>query len=328
MAKIHPYNLDTVFRLRNRLVQDVCLPYYNCSLEGDAFQEFVETIWKALPAGIGLAVVFESLRGIAGVELDMPRLEATMWRIAGNVRTLKEGVPSYEWAAQSGSEWVPLQIVGANPHINQRKQRGYMFMFRALAGTPCPLHIYRFWSRATCSVAASHVGFSTRRGNYPYSHPRQLVGLRLYGQVTPKLSTNGPGFYKIEAPPSCHRYNRDVLGIRLGQHPETCPRNYSHECHRCVIGYVNCLAGTHREDYIHKVCPACGRLAVFDSGSRSSQCVPCDEAYRRTGNEQNTTSAARAARDAGALPRDAESARDSQPGDPGITRQDAHGGGV
>ena len=188
MSNLQVYNLQSIFRLRNRLIQDTCSPYYCCTPEGADFQTFVEDVWRSLPSGTNLSAVFESLRGAAGRELTLPLVEETMWRLAGNLDLLKAGRAVCTWTAQRADEWMPVQVVRAVPCLNRRKQPGYMFTFRVLAGTACPLLIHKHWTRPACAVAAKHVGHTRRNGKYPYKHPQQLVGLRMYCLVTSKLS--------------------------------------------------------------------------------------------------------------------------------------------
>lgn len=281
MSELQAFNLKNVFTLRNRLVMDTCLRYYNLELEGDDFREFVEDVWRAMPAGVQLDAVFESLRSIAGQELHQALLEKVMWRLAGNVLSLKEGKPTPEWVSQHGDEWVPFQINSAVPSLDHKKRRGYMFALRALAGTSAARLVHKFWTRPACAVAGKSMGFSKSYvRKYPYSHPRQLVGLRFYGFVESSRSNEiGPGFFKTECPSSCQRYNRETLSMRLGPRPESCPRGYLHDCHKCVVGYTECLAGTHRETYTRSVCSFCGQLSVFDPESQSGKCVPCEDSY-------------------------------------------------
>jgi len=278
MVDLQVYNLKNVFRLRNRLIQDVCLPYYHCTLEGEGFRDFVEDIWRALPAGTSLGAVFESLRPIAGKELTMPLLEEIMWRLAGNPGPLKDGHPVGIWTEQVQDEWMPVQAVRAVPGLNYKNQPGYFFTFRVLAGKACPSYIHKHWTRPACAVAAMHMGHSKKWGKYPYRNAQQLVGLRLYVLVTPKLSQQGsPGFFKTECPPSCVKHNREILSVRLGERPSSCPRGYIHDCHKCTVGYVECIGGTHRENYVRSFCSHCGQLSVFDPENTTATCVPCAE---------------------------------------------------
>ncbi len=278
MSDLQIYNLKNVFRLRNRLMDNISTSYLCCTLEGKDFRQFVEDVWRDLPSGASLGAVFESLRNVAGVELTQQMIQELSWRLAGNLSSLKDGIPVNSWSGQSVEEWVPAQIVRGVPSLNRKQQPGYLFTLRALAGSPCPMFIRKHWTRPACAVAARHMGHSKRNGKYPYIHPLQLVGLRLYCLVTPRLSQNGnPGFFKTECPPSCMRYNREILTTRLGPRPSSCPRGYMHDCHKCTVGYIECDGGTHRENYVKSFCGHCGRDSVFDPENRSNKCVSCTE---------------------------------------------------
>jgi hypothetical protein len=283
MSELQIYNLKNVFALRNRLIMDTCSRYYNLELVGDDFSEFVEDVWRAMPAGVQLDSVFESLRSTAGHELDQSLLESVMWRLAGNVLSLKAGLAAPIWTANRSNEWVPFQVIRVQAALNgPKRRRGHLFTLRALAGGPASELAHKFWSRPACTVAAKSMGFSkSYTGKYPYSHPRQLVGLRFYGFVEASRSheMGGPGFFKTECPSSCLKYNRETLTMRLGPRPESCPQGYLHDCHKCVIGYIECLAGTHRETYTRSVCASCGHLSVFDPESSAGKCVSCEDSY-------------------------------------------------
>lgn len=280
MSDFKTYQLKRVLKLKNRLLQETTLPYYSCTLEGDDFSRFVRAIQVGMPNGIPLDTLYESTRYLAGEELAAARLEELSWRLAGNVDRLKDGNPVRPWTTQFDMEWVPLQVLSAYPQLSHRNRPGYMFCFRVMAGTPCPLRVYRHWTNDVCHVIARHIGFTASWLTYPYSHPLQLVGLRLYGLIDPSMCRDGPGFFKVEGTNVTDKYNRDILRFRVKQpHPEFCPRNYAHDCHKCVVGYMNCPGGTHKDDYVQDACPRCGPGAWFDPASEAGLCVACIEQH-------------------------------------------------
>ena len=277
--KVLSYNLGNVFRLRDKLLHDVALPYYGCSLEGEDFYQFVRDYHRAMPNGIPLDTLYASMSCVSGIELTMPELEALSWRLAGNVSTMKTGVPVRPWSGpRATNEWVPLQVVKATLRdATANRPPGYLYQFKALAGSPCSEDIFRRWPRSAYSTVARHVGFSAPWGKYPFSHAAHLVSLRFYGLFTPDLCQDGPNFYQVKCPASLIKYNRRILTYRLGDRPDECPRGYTHECHRCTEGYDTCPGGTHRQGYTRKICPLCSQESWFDSDESAEFCIACIE---------------------------------------------------
>ena len=280
MPDFKTYSIKRVIRLRNRLRNETAIPYYSCTVEGADFNQFVRSFHRALPSGIPLDTKYESMRYLAGVELSADRINDLSWRLAGNTDLLKEGVPVRPWTTQHSEEWVPLQILKAIPRRNTGERFGCMFCFQVLAGTSCPLQVYRFWGNDACYAISQHIGFTPHWLSYPYKHPAHLVGMRFYALVEPNLCREHPGFFRVESTPSFEAHNKAILKYRVKQpHAAHCPRGFEHECHKCIIGYTSCPGGTHKEDYVEGVCPNCGPDQWFDPEAGSDLCVACSYSH-------------------------------------------------
>ena len=270
------FNLTKVFRCRDLLLTR-CIPArIGQRLEGEALHSLVAALRANLPNGISRDAVYESVRYLAGQILEPQASMELCWRLAGNVDRLKAGLSVCPWTMQVASEWVPLQILRCQPGRNRRNKLGYNFSFRVLAGTPCPLKITAFWSRELCGMLATRLGFSRwRDGRYPYRGATELVGLRLLGEVTPAKSAQSPGFYEVAVPGSLKKWNvENVLQVRCRVKP--CPRGYLGACSACVVGYKECPAATHKENYVSRFCVMCGtENAWFDPESTMERCINC-----------------------------------------------------
>lgn len=228
-----------------------------------------------LPTGIHLDTVYESIRHIAGKEITTAGGLQLCWRIAGNIPRLKAGVPAAPWASQRDNEWIPLQILKATPSRNARGRRGYTYDFRVLAGSPCTMKITSFWNAELVRAMARKMGFSAPWHSYPFRHGVELVGLRLLGEVDRLRSQFAPAFYEVAVPQSFVQWNRrNVLRVRCRVDP--CPRRYNHACRMCAVGYEECPAATHRQNYFQQFCVACGtENAWFDPDMSTERCMDC-----------------------------------------------------
>lgn len=278
------HNIPKIIETRTRLVETVFPPYYGVPLTGDCLDSMVQDLRAALPGKIPYAALFETVRGLAGKELDAGQLAVFAWRVAGNIRKLQAGHPVYPWTHQAKDEWVPFQVIRGVVTRGRYNKIGVYFDFRALAGTLCPTQVSRFWSTSACGFAAREMGFSRSDGKYPYTVGEQLVGLRFYGLVEAERSRGEPWFQEVRCPGGFVKWNRDILNVRLRHKP--CPFEWTHACHQCVIGYEivrdeagniqpACDAATHPKNYVSVFCNDCGETAYRDPEHDEDLCVRC-----------------------------------------------------
>ncbi len=282
MARLPSFNLAEIFRRRERLRTRVLDQYVGTTVDGDALDRLTAALRTALPSGATGDAVFESVRYLAGKELTANEALRLAWRLAGNMPRLREGQAVGPWSAQPVNEWVPLQVLRAVPGRNSRDHRGTELSLRVLAGSPCPMRINAFWKRKAIRFVAYRVGFSRwRDGTYPFQKAQQLVGLRFMGLIEAERSRTRPEFHELECPQSYVNWNRnEVLRLRL-RVDQNCPNGWVHACHNCVVGYDECVAGTHKENYEVGTCNQCGHVGVFfDPEDHSLHCINCTTRIR------------------------------------------------
>lgn len=282
MAELYSYPLARIFGYRDKLLNSAkvrrCLGQ---TLRGEDFSEFVTQIHRLLPKGIPKDLVFDSLQYLAGTRLSERELEDLSWRLAGNLRRLRNLRPVQPWFTQAQQEWVPVQVLSGQPYRTKRYGKpGMIFQLQILAGSPCPLTIDHFWSRGFCRLIASRIGFSAPWGDYPFLSEYQLVSTRLYVLVDPEKSVGGkPGFNQVKEtqPGGILSWNKELLKLRARRGGFTCPQNYpaAHRCFQCHVGMDQCPAATHEETFVRKPCRKCQRSNWHDTAD-DRICVDCN----------------------------------------------------
>jgi len=284
--------VETVFELRQKLKEAVGVEFLNTTPAADTFKRLVALVMELLPKGIEYKVLEDTLRHLAGMRLDERILDSMCWRVAGNVKRLKQRKVVPPWHIQKLPEWVPVQTTACRRERSSRGKFGARFQFRILAGTPAGLLAEKFWTTKFCRFISENLGFGKHNYNRPtpksYSVPEQFVGLRLYVCVTPKLSGKEPGFDGIGFPGSCVTWNKVTINCRARTQPGfTCLLKQTAmtlACHTCPIGFLRCRAATHRQDWVKQYCSDCSREAYFNPEVQSDVCVDCTSraAYRNT----------------------------------------------
>jgi len=274
------FNLRAIASRRDA-IKNTILRRGPVTVRGGEVERLIADIRGCLPRSVRYDVVFESIRNLVGVQLDYGHAAQTAWRLAGNVHRLVQGRPAPLWAAQQEPEWVPLHAISGVLGRNARGRLGYTYRLKILAGTPCPMVVTVFWSRQFLSFLARQVGFSAPWQKYPYVHGTELVHLYFMGHIDPLRSRFEPGFSEYGAPQSMIKRNRErVLRLRK-RFNEQCPYGWTHECHRCYKGYElrdnydGCPAGTHRLNYVRKLCLGCERDSYFDYDQSREKCITC-----------------------------------------------------
>jgi hypothetical protein len=235
----------------------------------------------------------DSLRYLAGHKLTLSALDALVWRLAANVRWLRDRSLG-PWQRQPFNEWVSAQIIWVRPRMGGKRQaeRGCDVAFRVMSGMPCGEEIVQWWSVKRGFAMAGYrdekgrgFGFSRRRGRdplaayYPFLDPRQFVTLRCLLLIEPHLCEEGPGFRRIAFDAATVEYNHNQQRYRARRDAEhACPWSYprSLPCHKCAIGYDQCQAGTHHKTYVYTLCNRCKEVKPHDPADRiHTCCVAC-----------------------------------------------------
>lgn len=271
-------NLHVVESKRDELARYVFQPLTGQQINVDLL---AGSLLERLPDGVRYDTIFESIRYLAGQELTEVEGMRAAWRLAGNLKRLKEGHAVPPWAMQRDDEWVPLQVLRVQKSRNQKDVIGCAITVRAMAGTPAPLKITHFWGSKIARFVSGKIGFSAPWGKYPFKNVEDLVGLRFYGLVEAARSREKPEFHEVACTDSMCDWNRkQVLKLRLRVGMK-CPANFDHACHLCPYGYDRCTAAVHALTFTAGPCANCGnQQAAFDPENTSPHCVMCAEAFR------------------------------------------------
>lgn len=274
-AAENAYNLSQVLRLQRDLELDVKLAVGGETLTPGKLAELADMLRDRLPKAILPDAVDQSLEPLAG-SVATPKLVYDLtWRLAGNTGALRAGRPVTPWCGQRYPEWVPMAVIECQRRVGRDKKTRAVLCCMVLAGSPCPLEVWRTLSKAQIRILASDLGFPSRRRR-PVLAPEELVGLRLEGMML--SGTDDPEFGAVRVPPALKEHNRAVLRQRIHRKKTTdCPQGFrpADACRVCHVGYANCLAGCHRGDWTTQHCPRCARESYFDPDLRSSVCVAC-----------------------------------------------------
>lgn len=251
-------------------------------LEKERFFEAVKIFQDNLGiAGLRQEIVEESLTPLLGTAPTPETWKETAHRLAGNAVRLRNHRVVLPWNLQRFDEWVPAQIMRMRYERGGRGKMGVTFTFKILAGTPCPKLIFQFWSLKKCRYLSTRFGFERWRGREPpkhfYESPKQFVTLRALLLIDSGLSEREPYATEIEFPPSLEDWNKRQIHRRT-RLDFKCPQDYPRtlKCHDCPIGYQNCPAGTHPQDYSIEPCPRCGEQeAFFDADLPDTMCLDC-----------------------------------------------------
>jgi len=275
MSDLPVYSIPNVISLRDRLITEVFYPRYQVEVQGDVFDSLVRDIAQRLPKSVSYDRVYETTRQLLGQTLTVELCASFAWTVAGNLDRMRAGLGVVPWAGQIADEWVPAQLVRVDHGMNNRHERGVYVKFVILAGTPAGKSTSRFWRQAMCSALSSRAGFSKPWNDMPYQAPEQFVNMRFMLHVVAEKSQEEPWFHEVQVTPSMRDWNVDILKRRYKK--IACPKGWTHPCHRCVMGYRDCPAGTHAYTYENRFCADCGKTAPFDPESASLSCVICTQ---------------------------------------------------
>jgi hypothetical protein len=237
------YRLKQILALRNKAYETLDGFLHDAHTDV-GFENLADNIAKELP-GVSYTTVFDSVQELAGAELTPTLLYSTLWRLAGNLDTLRSGTAVPPWHGQRTLEWVPIVVLAYKSHRTQKNKIGGLFTCRVLAGSPASLELTKFWSRGFCQLLSSRIGYSAPWRKKPFKHSTQLVQMRLMVLMDPEWSQpNLPAFSEICGTSGLIRHNQEIIKKRY-KDGWKCPRGFRHECHSCFVGYKECPAACH-----------------------------------------------------------------------------------
>ena len=291
------YQIDKILEMRQQVMGEVLRDHHDKVVEGDAFEELVDSFCTHLPDTVPREAVYDSVFDLAGERITKLSVWEASWRLAGNLPHLRNGNPVTKWSLQREKEWVPAQIISAKRRRTEgrAKKNGWLFTFQVLAGTACPMKIPKFWTDKFCYFIKNELGFN-KRSQPPKSgkpllhimrHPTEFVNLRMFILLDPELDDKGgrrlfPEFEKVDLSGPMKKWNRTMMKRRdRMEHGYDCPMNFGLDvnCHQCFAGYKTCPAATHRLDYKFAYCNKCSKADTpFDPDLSNEICLHCVEA--------------------------------------------------
>lgn len=274
MTRIPSYNIALVVSRYNKIMDDLdYMAFLDFTPKGCDFYKFVDSLTNCLPESVPPEAILQSCEGIAGRQLTKTVLSNLAWRMAGNIRRLKNGHPVHEWAGSPKPLWVPVQITKVVRSVSRYGKPGGVFTYRVLAGPPCPKLFDQFWSFNYCRVFAKVLGFSRYRdGPHPLRDVREMSSFRLH--VLLKSDTDELKITEIRVTDTFKKWNRRYLERRT-RIKEPCPKNHpkSLYCYQCFVGQDQCARSVHSETMKKRLCPLCDKKRYF----RLETSKLCDE---------------------------------------------------
>lgn len=281
-------SLHDIFTLRRRIWEGIA-EFAGCIPTGDTADHLTARLQELLPRAQELALR-RTIQCLPPTELSVKDVYTLAWRLAGNEKLLAAGGPATPWEPPGVAEWVPVQVLATRTHLKfhgGRRTRGIQLRLKALAGTCCTMTLSAWWSEKLVRFLECRLGFTRARGRRPRRDLTELTLLRFWVFVDPDRSAQRPRFQAVGCPPSLRTYNADIISRRR-RIQWACPRNFSHECYQCPIGYRDCDVATHPHDFVWRVCGRCGAEQWHDEDPEwpatvCVQCQPLEELRLRKG---------------------------------------------
>lgn len=269
-----PFNYSAIKKRRNNIAAFLVCNYLNAPLVGDTLHNLAAELMRFFPPKTCVSAVFESVRLRAGTAFDRRTAQEFAWLLAGNVPALIAGQPVAFWVRQLADEVVPVRVEHVQP-TRRKKEFGFMFKCRVLAGTPCPMQLSQFFSARSCHVFSRVVGFSpTPWGLLQYGGIAQhFTNLMFFAHIDAERSHDKPVFRNISVSSSMLKENKKLLDVRCQQRP--CPNGYTHTCLVCPIGYNDCSYAVHQKTFVEQHCRTCDSASFFDPDQVGVMCINC-----------------------------------------------------
>ncbi|NDD53097.1 hypothetical protein EBZ39_04320 [bacterium] len=267
-----PFSYARLRQCRDKLAERALRPYIDANVAGETLRDICRDVLAELPASVSQPAVFDSIRALAGTRLSRQAAYGLAWRLAGNIETLKAGLPVLPWTRQLEDELVPVCVEGVRPY-KRKTTSGYILECRAVGGTPTAMLITPFFSQNSCRAISQTLGFSAPWGAYPYTTAMHFLNLLFFAHVEAERSREQPVFSKVSVSSSMLRDNRGLIEVRTRARP--CPEGYEHSCVHCWLGADQCMFATHQRTYVTRFCPACQTDAFFDPRDSGVMCVRC-----------------------------------------------------
>ncbi len=269
---------------RREILVEALRELKNHKLVRDRFERLIEICMNN--AGIAepdYETFEQSVLYLAGRRFKESLIKTLAYRLAGNVDRLRHKLITPPWRRQQVAEWVPVQAVAVHRVAHDRWGVAARITLKILAGTPCPMTARVRWSFKRCRYVASELGFrqygkkKDDPAPFPYARPEELTTMRWEMLVDPDLSEGDPYLTEVRYKPALQDWNKAQLRRRM-RIDFTCMAGHplGFPCSQCAVGYVNCPAATHRENWLIKGCRECQRPGQFwDLDQCRDSCIEC-----------------------------------------------------
>jgi len=208
-----------------------------------------------------------------------------------NLPALKEGVLPYPPRVTGDPHRVTIQVLACRrlPDRKGPARDAFTILYRGriVQGFGCPLEIDWHWSSKYVAFRASRPdGFGFKRPKFnkpqtgrPYQQYSTLVGMRFAADLS--VTADGKKVLDdVRCGQSLQEYNRALTEMRY-RSTFDCPMEYTHPCHHCHKGQESCPAACHPQDYVTKVCSACGQESEHDEYWGFGVCTRCMASGKR-----------------------------------------------
>lgn len=291
MLKLKASHYTTVDKKYEELYNWIYPNVNDAPLEGDTFNKvagmFASAIRKpkespvpddgtgpSFKTGDIRLLIQEMLKPYYGQPFTRPMLEHLCWRVAAGETSLQSFIPLLKDFVPGHSYWTPLRIDDVRYTVPTK--RGFPALaltFRIywgpFAGLSFSQKIAESWVR---HKLRGDIGFP----KYHPVHPRELTLAMVLGLIeTPE---GRPSLMEVHPEhSSIVSSNRKLRKLRA----EACPRDYTHPCHKCPVGYGvdphkhACPRATHYYSYVLRTCARCKQESFFDPGARVPFCLSC-----------------------------------------------------
>lgn len=274
--------------------------YLGHKLTEGQYESFKHTLIEALPQGIPVTAIENSIKNLAGKTLSDKDLLNFCWRIAANMDSLWNSQPVLEWVYQKDFEWVPVEIAEIYVVKFNGKIKNQL-IFQSLAGSIAPKTLIQYWSFEKTSYLATFrddknngFGFSRSRlnkrgdqtGRNLFLDYRQYGGLRCFLLIDPYKSKiqNAPVAIEVGHNGATTSYNTNLI-VKRNRLINPCLKGYGHdiECFHCPYGSDKCEIATHPRTYSMIKCKDCNKPYYCDSGDNlyGTICISCAAVRRR-----------------------------------------------
>ncbi len=253
--KIPSYSVGSVITLRDKLYESAH-HYAGTTPIGEDFVRFCRSFSGSINhIGIkGTIAVDQSLAHLVSRELTAEMIYNASWRIAGNVKQIKDGRPVQPWTQASQPSWCPIQFMEMKRKEGDKDDVVWMETL-VLAGPACPSRFMKRLTIKACSYVASKSGFGPVWTQSAYRHPLDLVSMRMVALVS--NDKYGTTFTELRCPDSMKGWNKKTLSHRA-RISLPCQFEFTHACRQCPVGYDRCQAAVHPNTREFKICMKCG----------------------------------------------------------------------